>query len=315
MPLYQIKDQVATFLKPSTFLNERQLQRLIEANLGVMLDARFVATEFAIDINGEESGRIDSLCLDRENTPVIIEYKKTKDSSIINQGLFYLEWMMTHKGDFTLAVQKKLGKDVEINWENPRVIVIAERFNVYDIYGVRRMGANVELWTYRYFNDEMLLLETVYTPGNKSKSAKPVIKPVIEASLPTASTDEGDAKPIYDLSYHLNGKSGHIQEVFDAFRERIMDLKSDEGGIVEIFRKMYIGYRHGKNFCEVHLYQNQIIGWLDIPYQDLKDPMKLGEDASKKGHWGTGEVEIRLINLDEINDVMELVAQAYAYNS
>ena len=317
MPLFSIKDQKATFRKPTSFVNERQLQRLIEANLQNFLDANLVASEFMVNVDGVQGGRIDTLAIDKENTPVIIEYKKTQSESVINQALFYLEWLVTHKGDFEIAVQKKLGKDASVNWENPRVIVIAERFSPYDVYGVRRMGANVELWTYRYYDNEFLLFEAAYVPSSTAKPGRTAAKMDggKDSSEVSGSPKEiiEEEKPTYDLNYHLRGKSQNIKEVFDTFRERIFELQSADGELVEVFRKMYIGYKRGKNFCEVHLYQNELVIWLDLPFSDLKDPHKLAVDASGKGHWGTGEVEIRLSNLADVDSVMELVKQAYEY--
>lgn len=317
MPLFSIKDQKATFLKPSSFTNERHLQRLIEANLPTFLDARFVASEFTVTVDGVQGGRIDTLALDNENTPVIIEYKKSQSESVINQALFYLEWLVNHKGDYEIAVQKKINKDVSINWENPRVIVIAERFSPYDVFGVRRMGANIELWTYRYYDNEFLLFEAIYVPGGGGKAGKPSGKVengkiIIEA---TESSKEviSEEKPVYDLDHHLKGKSQGIREVFDALRERIFDLQSADGEIIEVFRKLYIGYKRGKNFCEVHVYQNELVIWLDLPISDLNDPNKIAIDATGKGHWGTGDVEIRLSRLEDVDTVLELIKQAYEY--
>jgi hypothetical protein len=42
---------------------------------------------------------------------LIIEYKRILSESVINQGLYYLDWLMDHKAEFELVVQKKLGSD------------------------------------------------------------------------------------------------------------------------------------------------------------------------------------------------------------
>ena len=107
MPLYQIKQQKVNQIKPSSFKNERELQKLFEANLEPLLGVRFVASEFTT--GDRQRGRIDSLGIDQDGTPVIVEYKKTGKENVINQGLFYLDWLVDHKGDFTLVAQE--------NWE------------------------------------------------------------------------------------------------------------------------------------------------------------------------------------------------------
>jgi RecB family endonuclease NucS len=50
-------------------------------------------------------GRIDSLGLDENNCPVIIEYKRHANQNVINQGLFYLNWLLDHKGDLEVVVR------------------------------------------------------------------------------------------------------------------------------------------------------------------------------------------------------------------
>ena len=107
MPLYQIKQQTVTQIKPSAFKNEKELQKLFEANLETLLGVRFIATEFTT--GDRQRGRIDSLGVDQDGTPVIVEYKKTSNENVINQGLFYLDWLVDHKGDFTLAAQEEFG--------------------------------------------------------------------------------------------------------------------------------------------------------------------------------------------------------------
>ena len=66
---------------------------------------RFLASEYTIT-----EGRIDTLGLDENNCPVIIEYKRHSNENIINQGLFYLDWLMDHQADFKLLVMEKIGK-------------------------------------------------------------------------------------------------------------------------------------------------------------------------------------------------------------
>jgi len=315
MPLYRVQDQQATFLKPTKFANERQMQRLVEFNLPIIFDAKLIATEFVVNVDGLQGGRIDSLALDNENSPIIIEYKKTQSESVINQGLFYLEWLLTHKGDFEIAVQKKLGKDSVVNWESPRVLVIAEMFNPYDVFGVRRMGANIELWACHFYNDEILLLENVFMPGVGLRVGKVAGKQDVASVQEKQAQVETITKMTYDLEYHLRNKSSKIKEVLDTLRERIMELQSVDGEIIEFYRKMYIGYKRGKNFCEIHVYNNDLVLWLDIPYIDLNDSKKIGKDISSIGHWGTGSVEVRLAILESVDDVMDLVRQAFEYNN
>ena len=303
MPLYQIKQNSVQQIKPASFKTERELQRLFEENLESLLGARFIASEFTT--GDRQRGRIDTLGLDEDGTPVIIEYKKTSKENVINQGLFYLDWLVDHKGDFTIAAQEALGKDVEIDWASPRLILVAESFSEYDKYAVNRIGANIQLWTYRKYGDGFLFLESIFANSSQAASKKSKSEDVIE-------TDSGQDEPeiIYTTEDHLRDKSNEFRILFETFRERIFVLNAD-GDILEKASKIYVSYKHGKNFCEVAFLANSMKIWLDIPYGDIDDPNKLCRDVSKVGHHGTGHTETKLSNLSELDDVMYLVEQSY----
>lgn len=303
MPLYQIKQQKVNQFKPSSFKNERELQKLFETNLEELLGVRFVASEFTT--GDRQRGRIDSLGVDQDGTPVIVEYKKSGKENVINQGLFYLDWLVDHKGDFTLAAQATLGKDIEIDWSSPRLILVAESFSEYDKYAVNRIGANIQLWTYRRYGEDFLFLESIFatTSQKVSKKEKPIEAEIIEES-------DIEEEIIYTLDDHLRGKSEDVRVLFDALRERIFALNLD-GDILEKPNKIYISYKHGKNFCEVRPQSKEIKIWLDIPFSDLADQKSLSRDVSNVGHYGTGEVETKLANLAELDDVMYLIEQSY----
>ena len=82
----------------------------MEANLETMLGVRFLDTEYSTGrLHG---GRIDTLGVDENGAPVIIEYKRTVNENVINQGLFYLDWLMDHKAEFRFLVLDKLGSEV-----------------------------------------------------------------------------------------------------------------------------------------------------------------------------------------------------------
>ena len=277
---------------------------MFEANLEVLLGVRFVASEFTT--GDRQRGRIDSLGIDQDGTPVIVEYKKTGKENVINQGLFYLDWLVDHKGDFTLAAQQTLGNDIEIDWSIPRLILVAESFSEYDKYAVNRIGANIQLWTYRRYSDDFLFLESIYATTSQKESKKGKAIEVEEVSGDSEEMEE----IIYTLDDHLKGKSEDIRFLFDALKERIFALNVD-GDILEKPNKIYISYKHGKNFCEVRPQSKEIKIWLDISITELDDPKKLSRDVSQVGHYGTGEVETKLGNLSELDDVMNLIEQSY----
>lgn len=296
MPLYQLTSESdVQQVKPTSFQSEKQLQKLFEANLQKLLGVRFIATEFFT--GDRQKGRIDTLGLDQDGSPTIIEYKKSSKENVINQGLFYMDWLVDHKGDFVIAAQQILGNGIEIDWSQPRLILIAESFSEYDKYAVNRIGANIELWTYRCYGDNYLYLDPLFTT-NPIKSVK-------------TGKEESDIVPVtYTIDYHLKGKNENIRALFLALQERIISI-AEEGEILEKPVKIYIGYKHGKNFCEVEIQASSLKIWLDIPPNELDDPHSLGRDVTGIGHYGTGDVEVRLTSMENLDKVIALIEQAY----
>jgi hypothetical protein len=143
MALFEVKNKEAKRVKPIQFKLEKDLQNLVEKNIETLFNCQFIASEFST--GNIHSGRIDSLALSEDGNPVIIEYKKVASSELINQSLYYLHWIMDHKGDFQVAVNKALGAETEIDWSDIRVICIAPEFKKYDIHAVQTMDSNIEL--------------------------------------------------------------------------------------------------------------------------------------------------------------------------
>ncbi len=301
MPLYRIdQEKTTTQIKPAVFKRERELQKLFEANLETLVGVRYIASEFTT--GDRQRGRIDTLGIDQDGYPTIIEYKRSSKDNVINQGLFYLDWLVDHKGDFTLAAQESCGPDVQIDWSRPRLILIAESFSDYDKYAVNRIGANIELWTFRRYSDDLLYLDPLFVASGKPSKA---VKTTSETD-----TDIEEPAPIYTLEDHLQNRSEDIRDLFEQLRTSIFAL-AEEGEITEKANKMYIGYKHGKNFCEVRIQASGLKLWLDIPPADLNDPYKLARDVSKLGHYGTGQVELKLADTADLAKSVDLVEQSY----
>ena len=114
---------------------EKSLQTLFEANLEALLGVRFLASEFI----ASAAGRMDTLGIDENNAPVVIEYKRATNENVINQGLFYLDWLMGHRKDFEWLVMETLGKEVaqKVDWPGSRLICVADDFQKWHEHAVK----------------------------------------------------------------------------------------------------------------------------------------------------------------------------------
>jgi len=104
LKLFRIDNGTAFELEGSALALEKPLQALIERNMEVLFGVQFVASEHST--GKKHGGRIDSLGLDENGSPVIFEYKRTVNENVINQGLFYLDWLLDHRAEFELLVMK-----------------------------------------------------------------------------------------------------------------------------------------------------------------------------------------------------------------
>lgn len=279
-------------LKRTAFKLEKELQHLIEANLETVFGVRFLASEYST--GDKHGGRIDSLGLDENGTPVIIEYKLSGSQSVMSQGLFYLDWLLDHHGDFELLVQKKLGASVTIDWSSPRVMCVAESFSKYDSYAVASIGANIELVTYSLFGDGYVGIETAGS-GVESTAAKKPQKP----KPPELVT--------YTVEQHLAIPKGDLKAVM----EELFEFLSELGDNVSVNAvKNYIAFRTTRNFCCLEPHQKHIFLYLAL------DPAvgrgcDFCRDVRKIGHFGTGDLEVRIEHADEVEAAKELARRAY----
>lgn len=141
LKLFRITDDRAEELTGSSAALEKHLQNLIESNMSTLFGIRFLASEYST--GSKYRGRIDSLGLDENGSPVIFEYKRTSHENVINQGLFYLDWLLDHRAEFAQLVELKLGSPARrsIDWANPRLVCVAGGFDRYDEYAVARSRA------------------------------------------------------------------------------------------------------------------------------------------------------------------------------
>lgn len=241
MPVFQTQGEKITQLSPSPFKSEKELQLFMEANLEELLGVRFVATEF---LTGEKhGGRIDTLGLDEVGNPVIVEYKWDKSDSVLNQGLFYLDWLLDHRGDFELAVQKTLGP-VEVSWQEPRLILVASSYTKYDSWAVNRLPDNVALLRYQRYDNGTFVLESVNEPLSTKKKAAPKVAPADEEMVE------------YTLDYHRGKTTDEPWAAFLDLRDRLLAL---EGVEERVNQKSQITYRTTKSFAACLFRKNNVL--------------------------------------------------------
>ena len=306
MPLFEIKNESLSSIAQLELDSEKRLQYLIEKSLGPTFNCRFVASEFST--GATHAGRIDTLALSEDDNPVIIEYKKIEASDLINQSLFYLSWLNDHRGDFEIAARRAI-PDVTIDWSEIRVICLAPNYKKYDLHAVSVMGANVELWKYRFFANSCLYLEEVYrkamhtAPASTEQTTK---DPVMVAAGKKAAITR--ATGAYTIDQHLAGKPEHVRELAQIIREFITGLDT---AIEEVPKKYYIAYKITQNIACMWVGNKEIALYLKLDPKEVVPPLDIVRDVSSLGHVGTGDTEVSIGSREDLEAAKPLIQKAY----
>lgn len=308
MAIFEIEKGKAKRVRLSEFKLEKDLQRLIEENMEIIFNCRLIATEFST--GNIHSGRIDSLAISEDFNPVIIEYKKVASSDLINQSLYYLHWIRDHKGDFQVATNRVLGKNIEVDWSDIRVICIAPEYKKYDLHAVQVMGANIELWQYKIYENGILNLEEIYkrttTNSNQESVDYNEKNPImVEAGKKAALTRKTG---VYTIEEHSINLDDSFLELFDTIRDYIISLDST---IEEAPKKEYIAYKTSQNFVCLQTYRKKLCLYLKLNPDEVIPMPKQGRDVRNIGHFGTGNFELTIKDLSEFDEIKYLINEAY----
>lgn len=292
---------------------ERTLQRLIESQMEAFLGVRCLATEYST--GAKHRGRIDSLGLDENGCPVIIEYKRHSNENVINQGLFYLDWLLDHKADFRLLVMDKLGKEEadKIEWSGTRLLCIAADFTRYDEHAVAQINRNIELIRYKLFGDDLLLFELVNGASatstqatNESDEQASDIKP---AKTPAAST--------LAMKTHADQIATASPELLALFEQTRSFILAQGDDIIEKPLKLYVAFRRLKNFVCISLISKQdphVFLTLKLDPASVELEKGFTRDVTNIGHWGTGDLEVVLRKPADFEKAKTLIERAYQEN-
>ncbi len=305
MSLFKVSGNNASRLKPITNLNgkrilERDVQRIFEANLHELLGVYFLASEYSTSFGG----RMDTLGIDDEGNPCIIEYKKGQNENVINQGLSYLRWLLDHKDSFEkLCIAK--GVKAKILWDSPRVICVAESYNKFDTDTADLLPIKIELYRYKLYEDGLLTLDTESHQKVKLQDA------------PKFTADSGKAEKLqetFTLDYHLAMASEETKALFASLKERILAIDKE---IIEDPKKLYVAYKTTRNFVDIVVKKSKLKLYINMKTGTLEDPRGLAKDLETPvhiGHWGNGDYEVEVSEQTDLDYVMSLIQQSYDIN-
>jgi predicted transport protein len=305
MKLFQSKKGQLTPVRTIPFKTEKEIQSLVETNVQTLFGLEFVQTELTVT-----DFRIDTLCFDPETKSfVIIEYKKGKSWSVIDQGYTYLSLLLNNKSDFVLEYNETKGKSLkrdEVDWSQSRVIFVSPRFTEYQKHSVNFRDIPFELWEIDRYSGDTLGLTRHQSSSSES----------IEGTLETSDSRVGKVSrevKVYTEEYHRTSNKRRKQgldgvwELYENLRDRVLELDNVE----VVPRSQYIGFQRDRPFVDVIFGSSHLLIMVNLKKGELEDPRGVTEDVSEKGHWGNGDYRFRLRPGDDLDYPMTLIRQSY----
>lgn len=305
MPLFKIIDnENLEKIKERPFKLEKEIQTLTEKNLESIFGLDFVKSEFGLN-----NFRIDTLAFDKEaGTFVIIEYKRDKNFSVIDQGYAYLSLMLNNKADFILEFNengRKPLKRKDVDWSQSRVIFISPSFTSYQKEAINFKDLPIELWEIKQYSNKTVIYNQI-----KSSGAQESIK-TISRKDDVVNQVNKEVK-VYTEQDHLEGANSVIKEIFNTLKERIINL---DDNVSSYPKKKTIGFKiDNQIFCDVVVQNKSLKIYLNLKIGDLNDSKNISRDVSNVGHWGNGSYEIKVQDLDDIEYILSLIRQSIRKN-
>lgn len=286
-------------IKERNFKLEKDIQKLFESNLINITGLQFIKSEFII-----KSNRIDTLAFDTENKSfIIIEYKRDRNYSVIDQGVSYLNLMLEYKADFIVEYNESLHRSLkreEVDWSQSKVIFVSSSFTDFQKQSTNFKDLSIELWEIKQFENDVILINPL-----KKSSTAPSIKPIAKQNEQLQKVAK--ELKIFTEDEHLARVSDDISELYFQFRTAIINLNPD----IEVQpKKDYIAFKKGTNVVDISILKKGLKLWINLKKEKLDDPKNLTRDVSEIGHWGNGDYELILSDDVNLEYIMSLVKQA-----
>jgi len=200
---------------------------------------------------------------------------------VILQALFYKNWLLDHKADFELLCRNKLKESVKIDWSNPRVIIIAQEFNKWDKFAVQQMGGNIELKTYKLYEDNRLYLEDLIVGEEEKREAVPI-----------------------DIEGYIRSRQPRkeIAQIFETLTQKIEEISDD---IIRVVAKTVVSYRTTRNFASIELQKTKIT--VHLNFQEMPEERGLFSlYSSERKH-----CHLNITDKNKIDVALKMIRKAY----
>jgi len=301
MKLYKIEGNKMLSITSTTFKLEKDIQSIVEKNLREIFNLEFIKTELTI-----KNFRIDTLGYDNENNSfVIIEYKKDRNFSIIDQGYTYMSLLLNNKAEFVLEYNENTNNQIkrdDVDWSQSKVIFISPSFTEYQKHSINFKDVPFELWEIKKYENDLISFNQYINTSSESISS-------IDSQSSSLVKEVTREIKIYSEDYHFERRNTPdlIKELYFNLKDRIVNL----GEVDIVPRSTYIGFKRKTNFVDIDFQKGNLWLWINLPKGKLDDPKGISRDISSIGHYGNGDYEVKVFPDTDVDYIMFLINQSY----
>ncbi|HQQ97886.1 MAG TPA: DUF5655 domain-containing protein [Cyclobacteriaceae bacterium] len=302
MPLFELDKEKLKAIHEEPFKLEKDIQRVVENNLERLFAIRLVKSEFTI-----KNKRIDTLAFDEQSGGfVIIEYKRDRNFTVIDQGFAYLSLMLENRGEFIVEYNESLGGELkrdDVDWSQSRVIFVAPDFTENQKLASNFKDAAIELWEIKRYQGGIIGINPVKKTSNES------IKQL--ASRNSEIAEVASEIKVYAEEDHFVNASDVTRQLYEDIKARILNLN----GLTIAPTKLYISFKlDGRIITDFSLQKKLIVQRINLKEGQLDDPRGLFDAIPNKGHWGVGDYQGRYDENVDLDYLMSLVVQSYNFH-
>ena len=298
MTLYTNSGGTLTEVSEKPYKLEREIQAVFESNLELIMSLKLVRSEFSI-----KSKRIDTLAYDESTKAfIIVEYKRDKSISVVDQGFSYLSLMLENKADFIVEYNEQLKRNLkrnDVDWSQTRVVFVSPSFTDNQIQATNFKDIAIELWEVRQYKNGTVAINQI----KKNKSAES-IKPLTEQNKVLKHVI--DEIKVYTEEQHCEAATPEMAELYEKFKNGILNLADD----IDVQpKKVYIAFKRDRNVVDIEIMKSTLKIYLNAKWGKIDDSKHLARNVSDVGHYGNGDYQI-LVNSDkDLEYIMSLVKQ------
>jgi len=299
MTLYTNQTGKLIEVKEKAFRLEKDIQNIFEANLAEIMGLELVKREFTI-----KNKRIDTLGYDAQACAfIIIEYKRDKNVSVVDQGFTYLSLMLENKADFIVEYNESLKRNLkrdDVDWSQTRVAFVSPSFTENQIQATNFKDIAIELWEVKQYENDSIAIN----PIKKSVAAES-IKPLTQQNQSLKKVTE-EIK-VYTEQDHIAKASEITFELYEKFKAAIMNLAD---GVSVNPLKYWLNFDKGSlTLASMEIQRKKLNITINKKVGQLDDTKSLARDVSKIGHYGKGDYQVQVEDDTNLEYIMSLVKQ------